>query len=316
MSQVPNVSPVVPPTVDPPAPTVADIIGTPPPPPTTPSSPLSTPPGLQLPPDTGLAELGQTFGLPAETTKDPAATKTALQPMLEMVAKVGRQQQQTPPPLEQPPAPYQQQQPQQATAVPPVPPEFRFDDLDLGDDATPEMKKAFQTLGERSKTAIQAVNTQALQAQQAAVASYQALEAQQQGAEERDNQKTAQQAVQYLDSLASPKYGVGDNRSLIQTVASEKIMQTAGYLLRGMRSYGQTMPIEQVVRSAILLSDGDVPTPPVQTAPGYPALPPSTPPGPTPPPRRGTGSAAGGGALMDDPEYLAGARQILDRSRR
>ena len=258
--------------------------------------------------DKGVQELGQFFGI--EGT-DPAATKAALKPVLEMMAQNGDVPQQ---PQPQQYANYQS--PQQQQAPPPQEPdlsEVSFDDLDLGEDASPQIIKAFKAMGERSQKAIKAAISQSAAAQAAVAATSKQFQQQQYDTEQAAQNEVTTRAVSYIDNLASPKYGVGNNRTLVQTLASQVVMTKAGNLIRGMKAYGQVLPIEQVMGAAILMVEGELPQAPAQSVPGTAALNPSTPKGPAPVPKRTVGSAGAGQQLMGDPEFLDGARAILAR---
>jgi len=278
------------------APSINDIIGAP----ADPAVPAA---------DQGVKDLGQYFGVEGV---DAAATTAALKPVLEMMAQGGRQaqqQQQAQPPA-QPPQNSQQQEAPPLNLDTPV---LDMDGIDLGDDVSPEIAKAFKQLGERSQKAIGAATAQAKAAQEAAQQNQYVMYDQQQKQYQNQKQEVTTRAVNYLDGLASPKYGVGENRTLVQTLASEQVMQTAGNLIRGMEVYGKVMPIEQVMGAAIMMAGDPVPATPAALPPGVPALSPSAPTGVAPSPTRGVGSGGAGRSLMNDGEFLDGARAILAR---
>lgn len=286
----------------------------------------SAAPATNQPIDQNLQKLSNFFGLAGDATKDNASASAALKPMIEMIAKGGMQQAQA---QAQAPAPAPAQAPAQAPVQPPAGPqganvygqvtpvEIKFDDIDLGD-ADPGIKQAFKQMGERSQKALTAIQNEALIAQKAAYDVHQQYEQHQQAAQQATQQahenEVSQRAVTYLDGLASPKYGVGESRTMAQTMASEQVMRTAGHLIRGMQSYGQTMPIESVMNAAILAVDGALPTAPVKPATTpVPALNPTAPTGTAPPRTRNVGSTGMAGGMMADAEYLDGARAILSR---
>ncbi len=264
--------------------------------------------------DSGLAELGQFFGIEGN---DPVATKAALKPVLEMMAKSGDipQQQYQQPPQQQQQQLQQQQPPQEQAPQEQAPTEVTFDDLDLGEDASPEIVKAFKAMGDRSQKAIKAAVAQSTAAQAAVAATTRQFQQQQQASEQAAQTEVTTRAIQYIDNLASPTYGVGNNRTLVQTLHSQAVMTEAGKLIRGMKSYGQAMPIENVMQAAIYRVTGELPAAPVQQKQEQAALNPTAPKGPAPPPRRSVGSAGDGQQLMGDPEYLDGARAIMARGR-
>lgn len=316
MTQVPQGQQAPAPGPDPAPPSLDDIIGG------SPSIDLSTPnldlsaPALS-PEDQSIADLGQKFGVAGA---DVATTKAALRPVIEMLARGGANQQ-APPQIG--PNQYGQMQdaPMPIQAPPAAAPPasagpLSFEDFKLGDDVDPGIIKAFKTLTERSNAAIAAVQAEAAKAGQTAqVLQQQQIMAQRRQHESQQNE-VSNRAVQYLDSLASPKYGVGQNRNMVQTMSSENVMRTAGNLIRGMSQYGQTMPIEQVMQAAILMVDGELPTAAAAPAANTPALMQTA--APTALPvvaQTRPGSAGSGGAMMADADFINGARAILSRGR-
>jgi hypothetical protein len=225
--------------------------------------------------------------------------------MLDLIAKSGAaqeqsqllQQQQTQPQYANTPQVVQglDLQTQQGAPAPAPEIDLKFDDVDLGD--------ADAALAQEAQKARQeAVNASAQFAESAKQAQI------------NEQQSIANQAIQYLDGLASPEFGVGQNRTMAQTLASEQVMRQTGLLIRGLNQYGQTMPIEQVVSAAILSTGRQLPAAqqapapaaglaPVPAAAGLSAAPlPAV-----------SGSAGPPGSMMSDPEYMAGARAILAR---
>ena len=299
-------------------PTIADIIGSPPPqisvPGLSPQTGATAPPVVDATPNP-ITDLGSVFGV---TGADPAATAAALRPVLEMMAKGGQQQQQFHPQQQQqqfhPQQPpqnsqgFQPQSPQQ-----PEPNALDFSDIDLGD-MSPEVAKAFKQLSERSQTAIAAATSKANEVQQALYTQQQEYNAQQEQVSLGQQAEVANRAVRYLDSLASPKYGVGKNRTMVQTIAAEQVMAAAGRLISGSDAYGQQLTIEQIMQGAVLMIDGAVPAPAApQAAPPIVPLGQFQAPGSAPAVRRQVGSSGGGQILMGDAEFLDGARAILAR---
>jgi hypothetical protein len=127
-------------------------------------------------------------------------------------------------------------------------------------------------------------------------------------------QEISARAVSYLDNLASPKYGVGQNRTMVQQMASGQVMEMAKNLMRGWRGYGPTPPIETIMQAAVFSIEGSVPTAQTPSQESLtPALTQQSANGIAPAAVKGTGSAGGGEALMGDKEYLDGARAILNR---
>lgn len=274
---------------------------------TAPATPAT--PATPAAPTSKLGELSQFFGV---TETDPVKATAALRPVLDLLAKGGHQQ---PAPVQQV-APVQQPAPAAAVQTPVTPAEpASFADLDLGEDASPEIVKAFKSLASQSEKAILAANAQAETAQKMATATHEAYELQQKQANMDEQQQVANQAIGYLDTLASPKYGVGNNRNFVQQLAAEQVMTTAGKMLRGMKAYGQVLPIEDVVSTAILLIDGVLPTPaaPAAAAPVAAFSPVAATGQVVAPAVQNVGSSGAGGSMMADPEFMAGARAILAR---
>jgi hypothetical protein len=210
-----------------------------------------------------------------------------------------------------PPAPVQQAPVQQAPA--PVA-DFNMDDVDLGD-ASPGVVKAFKAMAAHSKQAVAAANKNADAALRASYEVHSQWQEQSNATQQAQEAEVGNRAVAYLDSLAAPKYGVGQSRNMVQTMAAEQVMRHAGHIIRGMKAYGQSMPIESVMNAAIFAVDGQMPA--VAPA-GVPtptsALAPQTPTGTTPAANvRGVGSTGVAQNMMGDAEYMDGARAILSR---
>ena len=317
MSQIPS-TPQTPAAADPVvAPAAVDVpppdMSTPGVGPTTPdATPTETPAA-----DTGLQELGQYFGVPSGEGSTAESTAAALRPVIDMIARGGmnqRQQQQQASTYEQH-TPTQESAPRAGAPAPNQvdPSDFAFDDIDLGE-ASPEIVKAFKAMGARSQQAIQAIQAQAEAAKNSAERTQQHLQNQANHAQQQQESEVSNRAVGYLDSLASAKYGVGQNRTLVQQIAAEQVMTHAGHIIRGMQSYGKTLPIESVMQAAVLAVEGTLPTAPT---PGLPtpatALSPQSPQGGALPMVKNVGSAGGGDAMLNDAEFMDGARAILNR---
>ena len=303
-------------------PSISDIIGSPPPaidvpglsPQTGPTAPAETVPAEANAAPSPVSQLAGAFGVTGDT---PEAQAAALRPVLEMMAQhqpaAPNPHYQQPPQNSQgfqPQLPQQQTQQQQQEVTP-----LDFSDIDLGD-ASPEVAAAIKQIGQRSQAAIAAAQKQANEVQQALYLQQHQQHAAQQQQQLAAKAEVTQRAVGYLDSLASPKYGVGQQRTMVQTIAAEQVMATAGKLISGMEAYGKVLPIDQVMAAAVLMVDGSIPTP----AAAAPAAPVVAPLGQTPAPagglpaiRQRVGSAGAGQALMGDAEFLDGARAILAR---
>jgi len=310
-------------------PSISDIIGSPPPaidvpglsPQTGPTAPAETVPAEANAAPSPVSQLAGAFGVTGDT---PEAQAAALRPVLEMMAQhqpAGanphlqqsyRQPQQSPQNSQgfQPQSPQQQTTQQQQEVTP-----LDFSDIDLGD-ASPEVAAAIKQIGQRSQAAISAAQKQANEVQQALYLQQHQQHAAQQQQQLAAKAEVTQRAVGYLDSLASPKYGVGQQRTMVQTIAAEQVMATAGKLISGMEAYGKVLPIDQVMAAAVLMVDGQVPTP-AAAAPAAPVVAPlgqtPAPAGAIQAPRQRVGSAGAGQALMGDAEFLDGARAILAR---
>lgn len=120
-----------------------------------------------------------------------------------------------------------------------------FDDADLD----PKIASAFKTLQ----------------------SNYQKLVQQQKDTEERFRQTQAEQvksqwnqvwerANSAIDKLASPKYGVGGNRTALQMIATNNIRQLTESIISGMAQSGKQLPtIEKLVSMAVMLDGGELP---------------------------------------------------------
>ena len=277
-------------------------------------------PGPAATTNSDMAKVAEALGVKVTPGQDVTA---ALTPMLDLIAKSGAaqeqsqllQQQQTQPQYANTPQVVQglDLQTQQGAPAPAPEIDLKFDDVDLGD-ADPKIQKAFQALAGKSQKAIAALAQEAQKARQEAVnASAQFAESAKQ-AQINEQQSIANQAIQYLDGLASPEFGVGQNRTMAQTLASEQVMRQTGLLIRGLNQYGQTMPIEQVVSAAIVSTGRQLPAAQQAPAPaaGLAPVPAAAGLGAAPLPAV-SGSAGPPGSMMSDPEYMAGARAILAR---
>jgi len=260
-----------------------------------------------------MAKVAASLGVTVAPGTDVRAT---LAPMLDMLAKSGAAQ-------EQSQALQQQNQPantpqavqgldlqsQQGAPAPAALAAINVDDLDLGG-ASPEIKKAFKALVKNQS----ALQQEAEQAKKAAITASNQVMRQAQQAQVNEQQAIANQAISYLDGLASPEYGVGASRTMAQTLAAEQVMRQTGLIMRGLNQYGQTMPVEQIVSAAIVSTGRDVPKanlvppaagglPPTPAAAGLSAA----------PVVQTIGTSGPPGSMMADPEYMAGARAILAR---
>ncbi len=260
--------------------------------------------------DPGFQEINGFLGIDSSQFVDDAAAGAALRPALEILAQTGAAQ--TAPPVNAPiqpagvdPVPVAPDQP-----LPPAVGDFSFEGIDFGE-AGPEVEKAFKALGKQNQKALSHVLAEAQAAKKSADETRQAYLTQSSQAVQVQEQQVLQRANSYLDGLASPKYGVGQNQSMVQQLASQQVLQVAGNLYRGMQTQGRSPNIETLMQAAVFFIEGKMPTAtPAAPAP-VPGLPPRTASGEAPAPVRGSGSAGEGGALMDDTDFLAGARAIL-----
>ncbi len=273
-----------------------------------------------------LQNLAGVFGVDPAVAGDPSQTAAALTPIINMLAEAGKAKSAVSPlPASYQPAVFNQQAapapapstPAQPAADPVV--DFTISEEDLAD-APPGVAKALQALASRQQKAYeQAVaQTKAAQAQAEQIQQGQLLQNQQQAA--YYEQQVESRSNAYLDSLKSPTYGVGANRTLMQTIATQNVTNAAQDIIRGLQSYGGNIPtIENVMYAAILSVGGQVPGVPAQVAAPLPA---GLPPGGAQQPGVGApavgrvkpnGSAGAGGQLMSDPKYMEGARAIMAR---
>ena len=281
-----------------------------------PSSSATPPPAADPTPskiDPAYQELNQHFGIDSSTLADDAAAVAALRPVIGMLAQSGVPQN----------APVQPQgvDPGTVPVTPgqPLPPdtttvpEFSFDDVDFGD-AGPEVEKAFKKLGAQNQKALQQVMGEAQAAKKSADEAKQIFVNSNAQSVQAQEQQVLSRANSYLDTLASAKYGVGQQRTMIQQMASQQVMQIAGNIIRGTQNHGQTPPsIEAVMKSAIVYIEGKLPVPAPPAIPPVPGLAHQTATGAAPAPVQGSGSAGSGGELMNDPKFMDGARAIMSR---
>lgn len=272
--------------------------------------PAPTPAGTTAQATDEMAKVAASLGVNVAPGTD---VKAALAPMLDMLAKSGAAQEQkqyanTPQPVRGLDLQSQQGIPAPAPA-PAAPATINVADLDLGE-ASPEIKKAFKALVANQA----ALQQEAEQAKKAAITASNQVMQQAQQAQVNEQQAIANQAISYLDGLASPEYGVGASRTMAQTLAAEQVMRQTGLIMRGLNQYGQTMPVEQIVSAAIVSTGRDVPKanlvppaagglPPTPAAAGLSAA----------PVVQTIGTSGPPGSMMADPEYMAGARAILAR---
>ena len=241
---------------------------------------------------------------------------TTLQPMLDMIAKSGAAQEQNQARYANTPQVVQglDLQTQQGAPAPAPAPSINFDSLDFGD-TDPKIQQAFKALAGQSQEAIAALAKQAEVARLEAVNATAKFAESERNAQVNEQNRVAQQAINYLDGLASPEFGVGSNRTMAQTLASEQVMRQAGLLIRGLNQYGQTLPIEQVVSAAIVSTGRQIPAAQAAPAPvsGLAPVPAAAGLAAAPAPMQNVGSSGPPGSMMNDAEYMAGARAILSR---
>lgn len=262
----------------------------------------------------GTKELGSFFGVAPEQLSSDETAAAALLPAIEQLEQLGQSKVQAPPP-----APQVQQFVAQNQTSPPAPttpeptPEFSIDSIDFGETA-PEVVSAFKELHSHTQKELQRIQAEATTAIQAA----EQIQQNYQGAHEQQIQaqqaEVTSRAMAHLDSMASAKYGVGQNRTMIQNMQVRNVMETAGNLIRGMSSYGgQTPTIERVIDAAVMLVEGKnkIVSPTTNTT--TPLTPQTPQPGTTSAKVKHAGSATGDGGLMNNAKFLNGARAILAR---
>ena len=266
-----------------------------------------------------LTALASVFGVDPGSLEGDAAAQT-LTPMIQQLIQAGQQRQasifnaqpQTPQPAPQNQLPAVQAPPTDQAI------DFAIDEADL-EDAPPGVVKAIKALADRQQKAYQAAVQQAQAAEQQA---QQFIQQQQQVAQQQAQQYQQQietRASTWLDNLQSPKYGVGTNRNLMQTIAAEKVSRAAADIIRGIDAYGSNPPtIEAVMAAAVMAVDGVMPPAAVATQPTAAVLPPGAQQrsvqGTAPTiPVHSAGSAGVGNKYMSNQQYLEGARAILSR---
>lgn len=273
-----------------------------------PAAPESTPSKI----DPAYKELNQYFGIDSSGLADDASASAALRPVIGLLAQSGVPQNAPIQPQGVDPGtiPVAPEQPLSPTATVP---DFSFDEVDFGE-AGPEVKKAFQAQAAQNQKALQQVMGEAQAAKKSADEAKQAFVNSNAQSVHAQEQQVLSRANSWLDTLQSPKYGVGQNRTMIQQMASQQVMQVAGNIIRGTQNHGQTPPaIETIMRAAVVYIEGKLPTPATPPTTPVPGLPHQTASGVAPAPVNGSGSAGSGGELMSDKEFLDGARSILSR---
>jgi len=272
-------------------------------------TPTTTPSSIK-----NLPVLGQYFGLGESDLTDTGKATETIRPYIDALIEAGSQQ----------PTPWSQQEHTTgtvSTAPVEVPEEFKPYEIDFDseefEDAPPSLIKAMKQMNEQANRALKAASDRASAAEKASKDKEIALTQQQQQAYNAQQMEVSKRAYSHLDSLSSPKYGNAQNRTMMQKIAVQKVMNTADMIIRGMTAYGGEIPtIETIVDAAIIKLEGSVSASP--SSPPQVALPinahqrqafPSTPASPV----VRSGSAGSGGPLMSDAQYMAGARAILSR---
>lgn len=259
--------------------------------------------------------LGHFFGV--DPGLDTAGQNAVLHPLLQTLVDSGRPQAA---PIQQQPVPGQPVQndpslaPAPAPAAAPTPTEFDVNSFDFGD-APIGIKEAIIAMQGQNAAAIAAANQQTVAAQKAATDAQESFQQQQVYLQQQESTRMAERAHTYLDSLQDARFGVGENRTMMQQIATNKLLDTATALVRGISSHGgQQPPVEKILEMAVLYAQGAPVAPaaagliPNVLAPGY------SPQGAVPAaPAQHSGSAGAGGSLMDDAAFMEGARAILSR---
>ncbi len=125
------------------------------------------------------------------------------------------------------------------------PAEITAESLGFDEDVDPNILKAFQTMSTRQDKQIADLQAEhAKQVEQATVASSSSVA----------GEANAQTANALIDKLASPKYGVGANRTVPQQLAVNRIFELAELIHQGGSVQGAS--IENIVESALLMDAG------------------------------------------------------------
>ena len=264
----------------------------------------------------GVKALGEYFGLDAASLADEGKAAETLRPYIDQLIEAGSRNQFVPqasaPHVNAPPV---AQQP--AEEFKPIEIDFESEEFE---DAPPSIVKAMKLLNQQANQQLKAAADREKAAAKAAADQKTAWEAQQQQQVNQQQQEVSRRAYDHVDKLNSPRFGVGQNRTLIQRIAVQEVMNTADNIIRGLQSFGgQTPTIEAIVDAALLRLNARRESPAPQQQPQQQVLPiqayqrqPLGAPAPQQN-RRGAGSAGQGGTLMNDAEYMAGARAILSR---
>lgn len=204
----------------------------------------------------------ESYGLPAEHFAgftDLSNAQAAARLLLDSFAREGLGGWEQSPVLDGPaapvfpPAPNVVQQPQPAQVTEAL-------KLDL-DEATldPKLVAAFKQLQEFASKGVQSATERAEKAEKLV----QEFQTRQQN---EQRQAVATRASSAVDKLASPRYGVGRNRTAAQKLAVENLYRLADGIIYGMHNRGLPVPqIEQVIQQAVLLDQtASAPAQPVQ----------------------------------------------------
>jgi len=172
--------------------------------------------------------------------------------------------------------------------------------LDLDPETDPKIIAAFKALHQSQQAAIQ----EARQARE----QFDKLQEQQVQTRQIEMLNRANTSI---DKIASPKYGVGQNRSFQQKLAVQNLYRIADVLMDRYSANGQVPSIEAIMQQALLM-DGHVP----QTKPAAP-VPPAKPAIPSPAQllqRTATPSQHTPNVPLDrNPNFIQGVREILAR---
>lgn len=190
------------------------------------------------------------------------------------------------------------------TPAPVKPAEITAESLGLDEDVDPNILKAFQAVSARQDQQIADLNAKhAKQIEQAT------------SSNSVNGEANANTANALIDKLASPKYGVGANRTVPQQLAVNKVFEIAELIHRG--GSVQEASVENIVEMALLSDAGIAPMESVQGSP--------------PPEPKSAGGSAGEKkiygrkpvekrgdnpidpmGMLQDPGFREGVRRILE----
>lgn len=262
--------------------------------------------------DPDVASLAGIFGADLSTVEDSNAATEAIIKNIELIAQAGLE---TPRARQNPTAPAKPADIPESKSVQEPPLDFSLTEQDL-EGVEPELATALKGLSKKQQEVFGRVLAEAQAAKKLAEEANSRWEREAQAKSQQAYTEVGLRANAYLDSLNSPRYGKGDNRSAVQRIEVDAVHKLAGAIINGLSRYGSPVPtIEKVMQAAILRYEGKLVSP-TKASEAAPAIPPLTPrqTGNLPSPAKtGVGSTGNAGGLMGDPEFLAGARAILSQ---